>query len=142
MSEAISQAKLAFSQSEVPVGCVIVKDKEIISRAYNLIEKNKLVTNHAEIIAIEQASNYLNNKYLYDCDLFVTLEPCSMCAGAIIHSKIKRLYFGAFDLKSGAAGSRVNLFEENKFNHNVEVYGGIKEEESKELLKIFFNKLR
>ena len=120
MKEALKEAKKAYDKLEVPVGAVIVKDGEIIARAHNLKETKFDTTNHAEIIAIQKASKKLKSWRLLDCEMYVTLEPCSMCAGAIINSRIKKVYIGANDEKTGAVGSVLNLFEDYKFNHKVE----------------------
>lgn len=142
MEEALKEAKKAYDKLEVPVGCVIVKDNKIIARAHNLKESKKDTTNHAEILAIQKASKKLESWRLLDCDMYVTLEPCSMCAGAIINARIKNLYIGALDEKTGAAGSVLNLFEDYTFNHKVQVETGIKTEECEEILKNFFKMLR
>lgn len=142
MKEALKEAKKAFLKDEVPIGAVIVKNGKIIARAHNLKELRKDTTCHAEILAIKKASKKLNNWRLEDCDLYVTLEPCSMCAGAIIHSRIKRIFIGTMDEKTGACGSVLNLLEDYKFNHKVEVNKYILEEQCEEILKKFFKKLR
>ena len=142
MKEALKEAKKAYDKLEVPVGVVIVKDGKIISRAHNLKETKFDTTNHAEIIAIQKASKKLKSWRLLDCEMYVTLEPCSMCAGAIINSRIKKVYIGANDEKTGAVGSVLNLFEDYKFNHNVEFEKGILKEESEKIIKDFFKKLR
>lgn len=142
MKEALKEAKKAYDKLEVPVGAVIVKDGKIISRAHNLKETKFDTTNHAEIIAIQKASKKLKSWRLLDCEMYVTLEPCSMCAGAIINSRIKKVYIGANDEKTGAVGSVLNLFEDYKFNHNVEFEKGILKEESEKIIKDFFKKLR
>lgn len=142
MKEALKEAKKAYDKLEVPVGCVIVKDGKIIARAHNLKETKKDTTNHAEIIAIKKASKKLESWRLNGCDLYVTLEPCSMCAGAIINSRISNVYFGAKDDKTGAVGSVFNLFEDYIFNHKVEYKGQVLAEECEKILKDFFIKLR
>ena len=142
MLEALKEAKKAYEKNEVPVGCVIVKDGKIIARGHNLKEIKCDTTKHAEIIAIQKASQKLKSWRLIDCDMYVTLEPCSMCAGAIIQSRISKLYFGASDLKTGAVGSVLNLFEDYKFNHQVEFQGGILRDECENILKQFFKELR
>lgn len=142
MKDAIIQAEKAFSLGEVPVGCVIVKDNEIIAKAHNLCEKNKNATCHAEILAINSAMEKLGEKYLTDCSLYVTLEPCAMCAGAIINSKIKRVYIGCPDKNAGCAESVYKLFKEGVFNHTPEVYMGIEEERCSKILKEFFRERR
>lgn len=142
MKEALKEAQKAYEKLEVPVGAVIVKDNKIIARAHNLKETKKDTTNHAEILAIQKASKKLGAWRLNDCEMYVTLEPCSMCAGAIINSRIKKIYIGALDEKTGAAGSVLNLFEDYKFNHKVEVEKGILKEECENILKSFFKELR
>lgn len=142
MLEALKEAKKAYEKNEVPVGCVIVKDGKIIARGHNLKEIKCDTTKHAEIIAIQKASQKLKSWRLIDCDMYVTLEPCSMCAGAIIQSRISKLYFGASDLKTGAVGSVLNLLEDYKFNHQVEFHGGILRDECENILKQFFKELR
>lgn len=142
MKEALKQARQAYNKLEVPVGAVIVKDGEIIARAYNQKECKNDTTNHAEILAIKKASKKLNSWRLIDCDMYVTLEPCSMCAGALIQSRIRKVYIGAPDAKTGACGSVLNLLEDYKFNHVVEVENGILKDECESLLKEFFKKLR
>lgn len=142
MKEALKQAKKAYDKLEVPVGAVIVKDGKVIARAYNQKEDKNDTTNHAEILAIKKASKKLNSWRLLDCDMYVTLEPCSMCAGAMIQSRIRKVYIGALDYKTGACGSVLNLLEDYKFNHKVEVEKGILEKECEGILKDFFKKLR
>ena len=142
MKEALKEAKKAYDKLEVPVGAVIVKDGKIIARAHNLKETKKDTTKHAEMLAIEKASKKLDAWRLLDCEMYVTLEPCSMCAGAIINSRIKKLYIGALDEKTGAAGSVLNLFEDYKFNHKVEIEKGIMKDECEKILKDFFKDLR
>ena len=142
MKEALKEAQKAKDKLEVPVGCVIVKDGKIIARAHNQKETRKDTTKHAEILAIEKASKKLEAWRLIDCEMYVTLEPCSMCAGAIINSRIKKVYIGTMDEKTGAAGSVLNLFEDYTFNHKVEVETGIMQEECEKILKDFFKELR
>ncbi len=142
MKEALKEAKKAYDKLEVPVGAVIVKDGKIIARAHNLKETKMDTTKHAEIIAIQKASRKLGAWRLLDCEMYVTLEPCSMCAGAMINARIKKLYIGALDEKTGAAGSVFNLFEDYKFNHDVKVEQGIMKEECEKILKDFFRDLR
>lgn len=142
MKEAIKEAKKAYDKLEVPVGCVIVKDGKIISRAHNLKETKKDTTNHAEIRAIQKASKKLNSWRLINCEMYITLEPCPMCAGAIINSRIKKIYIGALDEKTGAVGSKLNLLEDYKFNHNVEIKKGVMKKECEDILKKFFKELR
>ena len=142
MKEALKEAKKAYDKLEVPVGCVIVKDGKIVARAHNLKESKKDTTKHAEILAIQKASKKLDAWRLLDCDMYVTLEPCSMCAGAIINSRIRNLYIGTMDKKTGAAGSVLNLFEDFTFNHKVTVQNGILKEQCEKILKDFFKELR
>ena len=142
MKEALKEAKKAYEKLEVPIGAVIVKDGKIIARGHNLKETKKDTTRHAEIIAIEKASKKLGAWRLLDCEMYVTLEPCSMCAGAMINSRIKKLYIGAIDEKTGAVGSVLNLLEDYKFNHNIEVEKGILKEDCEKILKDFFKDLR
>ena len=142
MNEALKEAKKAYKKLEVPVGCVIVRDGKIIARGHNLKETKKDTTKHAEIIAIQKASKKLEAWRLLDCDMYVTLEPCSMCAGAIINSRIRNLYVGTMDKKTGAAGSILNLFQDFTFNHKVYVENGILQERCEKVLKDFFKELR
>ncbi|HHW21638.1 MAG TPA: nucleoside deaminase [Clostridiaceae bacterium] len=142
MMEAINEAKKAFELGEVPVGAVIVCDGKIISRAHNLRETSSQAIAHAEILAIQEACSILGSWRLDDCDLYVTLEPCPMCAGAIINARIKSVYYGAYDPKGGACGSVVDLFKKGSFNHSPVLYAGIMEEECESLLKSFFESLR
>ena len=142
MKEALKEAEKAYKKLEGPVGAIIVKDGKIIARAYNQKESKTDTTKHAEILAIQKASKKLKSWRLIDCEMYVTLEPCTMCAGAIIHSRIKKVYIGAMDEKTGAVGSVLNLFEDYKFNHKPEVEKGILKEDCESLLKQFFKELR
>ena len=142
MQEAIKEAIKAYKKLEVPVGAVIVKDGEIIARAHNLKETKFDTTKHAEILAIQKASKKLKAWRLIDCEMYITLEPCSMCAGAIINSRIKKIYIGAMDEKTGAAGSKLNLFKDYTFNHNVEVETNVIQDDCEKILKDFFKELR
>ena len=142
MWQAIKEAQKAYSLGEVPVGAIIVKDNKIVARAYNRKETGKDTTKHAEILAIQKASKKLETWRLLDCEMYVTLEPCSMCAGAMIQSRLKKVYIGAMDPKTGACGSVLNLLQDYKFNHQVEVESGVLEVECEELLKQFFKELR
>ena len=142
MREALKEAKKALEIEEVPGGAVIVKDGKIIARAHNTKETKKDATCHAEILAIKKACKKLESWRLLGCDMYVTLEPCSMCAGALINSRIKRLYIGTDDNKTGACGSVLNLLEDYTFNHKVQIETGILQEECEELLKQFFKELR
>ena len=141
MNIAIKEAKKAFFKNEVPVGAVIIKNGEIIAKAHNLCEKNNNPTHHAEILAINKAMKKLNTNRLNGCELYVTLEPCPMCAGAIIHARLDKVVFGAFDLKGGAVSSKCDLFNKG-FNHKPEVFEGICEKECSELLTNFFKDKR
>jgi len=142
MWQAIKEAQKAYDIGEVPVGAVIVKDNKIIARAYNRKETGKDTTKHAEIIAIQKASKKLGTWRLIDCEMYVTLEPCSMCAGALIQSRIKKIYIGTMDEKTGACGSVLNLLEDYKFNHQVEVERNVLKDECENILKQFFKELR
>ena len=142
MKEALKEAKKAYDKLEVPVGAVIVKDGKIISRAHNLKETKFDTTKHAEILAIQKASKKLNSWRLIDCEMYVTLEPCSMCAGALINSRIKKIYIGTSDEKTGAVGSVFNLFDDYTFNHKVEYEKDILKDECEEMLTSFFKELR
>lgn len=141
MKEALKEAKKAYCKEEIPVGAIIVKNSKIIGRGHNLKETNKKAISHAEINAINKANKKLDSWRLEECEMYVTLEPCPMCAGAIIQSRIKRIYIGAMDEKTGACGSVLNLLE-HKFNHKVEVSYGILKQESEDILKNFFKELR
>lgn len=142
MKEALKEATKAYNKLEVPVGVVIVKDGQIIARGHNVKETKKDTTKHAEIIAIQKASKKLDAWRLSECEMYVTLEPCSMCAGAIIASRLKKVYIGTMDEKTGACGSVLNLLEDYTFNHKVEIETGILKQECETILKDFFKKLR
>ncbi len=142
MEKAIEEAKKAEAKLEIPVGCVIVKDGKIIARSHNQKETKLDTTKHAEIIAIQKASKKLGAWRLLDCEMYVTLEPCPMCAGALIQSRIKKIYIGTMDEKTGACGSVLNLLQDYEFNHKIEVETGIRKEECEKILKEFFKKLR
>lgn len=142
MKEAIKEAKKASQKLEVPVGCVIVHNEKIIARAHNQKETKQDTTKHAEIIAIQKASKKLEAWRLLDCEMYVTLEPCSMCAGAIIQARIKKVHIGAMDQKTGACGSVLNLLQNYPFNHKVEIEIGEGKEECEKILKEFFKELR
>lgn len=141
MLRALELADIAKSHDEVPIGAVIVHENQIIAEGYNLRETEKNALLHAELIAVNAACKKLNGWRLHKCDIYVTVEPCPMCAGAIINSRLKRVIFGAKDPKAGAFGSVINL-NEYDFNHKPELIGGVCEEESAELLKSFFTDLR
>jgi tRNA(adenine34) deaminase len=142
MFAALQEAEKAFEEKEVPVGAVVVKDNKIIGRGYNQVERLKDATAHAEMIALTAASNYLGNWRLTECSIYVTLEPCVMCTGALLASRINELFFATFDSKFGACGSVYNLAEDGKTNHKIKVYSGIYAEESKKLLQNFFLNLK
>ena len=141
MREALSLARKAAEMGEVPVGCVIVRGQEIVGRGYNRRETDKSALAHAEIQAIDQACRTLGGWRLWECTLYVTLEPCAMCAGAILNARIPRVVYGAGDRKFGACGSVCSLFSMD-FNHHPQVEAGLLEEESKALLQDFFRNLR
>ena len=142
MKEAIRQAKKAYAIGEVPIGCVIVRDGKIISRGYNrrTIDKNTLA--HAELAAIKKASKKLDDWRLEGCTMYVTLEPCQMCAGALVQSRIDRVVVGCMNPKAGCAGSILNLLQIPEFNHQVEQETGVLEEECSQMMKDFFRELR
>lgn len=142
MKEALKEAKKAYNKLEIPVGAVIVKDGKIIARAHNIKEEKQDTTKHAEIIAIQKASKKLETWRLNDCEMYVTLEPCAMCAGAIIQARLKKLYIGTMDPKTGACGSVLNLLKDFKFNHNVELETGVLKDDCEQILKSFFKELR
>ena len=142
MREALKEAQKAAEIDEVPVGCVIVCKGRVIARGYNQVERLKDPTAHAEMLALTAAANYLGTKWLNDAAMYVTIEPCSMCAGALVLSRIKHLYFGAKDPKAGACGSVVNIVNHRKLNHRIKVKKGILEKECSSLLKKFFRKKR
>lgn len=138
MELAILEAKKALLLKEVPVGAVIVKDGIVIAHGHNLRETLRKATSHAEIIAIDEACTKLNGWRLFGCDMYVTLEPCPMCAGALVNARIDRLIYGATDYKRGACGSIYNIGDDERLNHRLEIVGGVLEEECLELLKNFF----
>ena len=142
MASALKEAERAFEENEVPVGAVVVFENKIIGKGHNRNISLNDPTAHAEIIAITAACDYLGSQYLNDCEIYVTLEPCVMCAGAILNAGIKTLYFGAFEPKFGACGSVYNLLEGNKYNRNIQIYNGIFSDESQSLLKAFFKEQR
>lgn len=141
LNEALKEAKKAFNKKEVPVGCVIVHNNKIIARAHNNRERKQSVIGHAEMLAIQKASKKLKSWRLEDCILYVTLEPCPMCAGAIINSRIKEVYYTTTDLKSGVVSSIMNMFD-LPFNHNVKYELIDDNKQSENLLKSFFRNLR
>ena len=142
MKEAIRQAKKAYALREVPIGCVIVYEGKIIARGYNRRNTDKNTTSHAEINAIRKASKKLGDWRLKGCTLYVTLEPCQMCAGAIVQARIDKVVIGSMNPKAGCAGSVLNLLEMDGFNHKVEVERGVLEEECSTMLSGFFKELR
>ena len=142
MREAIKQAKKAYEMNEVPIGCVIVCEDKIIGRGYNRRTTDKNPLAHAEMIAIKKASKKVGDWRLEDCTMYVTLEPCQMCSGAIVQSRMKRVVVGCMDAKAGCAGSILNLLQMDEFNHQVELEKGVLEEECSLLMKNFFKELR
>jgi len=138
MQQALREAEKAYQKEEIPIGAVVVFENRIIGKGHNQVETLKDPTAHAEIIAITSAAAYLSSKVLLGCSLYVTLEPCSMCAGAIVLAKIEALYFGAFDNKSGACGSVLNITNNNSLNHTLNVAGGIMDDNCSEILRSFF----
>ena len=142
MKMALKEAKKAYKLGEVPIGCVIVYKDEIIGKGYNRRNTDKNTLSHAEITAIKKASKVLGDWRLEDCTLYVTLEPCQMCAGAIVQARIKRVVIGAMNAKAGCAGSVLNLLNVAEFNHQVEVIYGIRQEECSRMMSDFFRGLR
>jgi len=142
MAKALKLAEKAFEEGEVPVGAVVVHRNRIIGKGYNQVEKLKDPTAHAEMIAISAACSTLEEKYLSECTLYVTMEPCPMCAGASVWVKMERIVFGVIDERAGACGSIFNISSNKNLNHNIEIIQGILEEDSKYLLQSFFKKKR
>jgi tRNA(adenine34) deaminase len=142
MKQALREAAKAFEQDEVPVGAVVVHEEKVIGRGYNQIERLQDPTAHAEMIALTAAANYLHSRRLEGCTLYVTLEPCPMCAGAIVLSRIPTLVFAAFDPKAGACGTLYNIVNDKRLNHTLHVISGVCDRESEELLKGFFGRVR
>ncbi len=142
MKEAIKEAEIAKEKSEIPIGCVIVKNSEIIGRGHNEKEAYKNSIYHAEIIALSKACKTLEHWWLEDCDVYVTLEPCAMCAGAMLNARIRNLYVGARDLRMGAVGTSIDLSNIENFNHSFKVEFGILEDECRDILSEFFKNLR
>jgi tRNA(adenine34) deaminase len=142
MKEALKQAKKAYELKEVPIGCVITYENKIIARGYNRRNTDKNTLSHAEIIAINKASKKMGDWRLEGCTLYVTLEPCQMCAGAIVQSRIDKVVIGSMNAKAGCAGSILNILQMEEFNHQVETEYGVLEEECSEILKQFFKELR
>jgi len=141
MEKALSEAELALKSGEIPVGAVIVKDGKIISFAHNEREKNNIATHHAEILAIERACSALSSWRLNGCDLYVTLEPCIMCASAIVNARIGRVFFGAYDSQYGGCGGKIDVIN-HVYKANVQIYGGIMEEECEALINEAFKNIR
>jgi len=142
MREAIRQAKKAYEVQEVPIGCVIVYEGKIIGRGYNRRTIDKNVLAHGELQAIKRANKKMGDWRLEDCTLYVTLEPCPMCAGAIVQARIKRVVIGCMNPKAGSVGSVINLLEQEGFNHQVEITTGVLEDECSRMMKDFFRELR
>ena len=142
MKIALEEAEIAAKEGEMPVGAVVVKKGEVIATGHNLRNVSHDPTLHAEIVAIRKAADILSDWRLSDCDLYVTLEPCVMCSGAIINSRMRSVYFGAYDAEYGAAGGRIDLFSKSYFGSTTKVYGGIMEDECTFMLKDFFASLR
>ena len=142
MKYAYREAEKAYNNDEIPVGCVIVFQNTLIAKAHNQVETLKEPTAHAEMIAITSAAEYLQSKQLVGCSMYVTFEPCAMCAGAIVLSKMENLFFGAFDTKNGACGSVVNITNNNSLNHTCYVTGGILDKECGDILKSFLKSKR
>ena len=142
MDKAIAQAKRAYANGDVPIGCVIVHDDRIIARGFNKRNLKKTTLAHAEILAIEQASKKLGDWRLEECTMYVTLEPCQMCAGAIVQARIPNVVIGCMNPKAGCAGSIINLLDMKQFNNQVEVIRGVRQDECSEMMKSFFRDLR
>lgn len=142
MKEALKQAKKAYAIEEVPIGCVIVHEEKIIARAYNKRNTKKSTLAHAELLAIEKACKKLGDWRLEECTMYITLEPCQMCAGAIVQARIPRVVIGTHNKKAGCAGSILNLLQMKEFNHQVELTSGVLEEECSEMMKQFFREMR
>ncbi len=142
MKEALKQAKKAYKIKEVPIGCVIVYEDKVIARGYNKRNSKKNTLAHAEIIAINKASKLLGDWRLEDCTMYITLEPCQMCAGAIVQARVKKVVIGSMNPKAGCGGSVLNLLQMEQFNHQVEVERGVLKEECSQMMKKFFKELR
>ena len=142
MKLALEQAKKAYKKDEVPIGAVIVCNDKVVAKGFNIREKRNDPTGHAEIVAVKKACKKRRSWRLEDCTIYVTVEPCSMCAGALLWTRIKRIVFGAFDAKGGALGSSYNLFEQKNLNHKAEITSGVLEEECSKIMKDFFKTKR
>jgi len=142
MHEALRQAQKAYAAGEVPVGAVVLRERGIIARAHNQVELLKDATAHAEMLALTQAEAAVGDWRLMDCDLYVTKEPCAMCAGALVHTRIRRVIFGCEDPSAGAAGSRMNLLQTPAFNHRCEITSGVLQKQCAAILQDFFRKRR
>lgn len=142
MKQALREAEKAFEQDEVPVGAVVVYEEKIIGRGFNQMERLQDPTAHAEMIALTAAANHLQSRRLEGCTLYVTLEPCPMCAGAIVMARIPTLVFAAYDPKAGACGTLFNIVEDKRLNHTTHVIAGVCDKESEELLRGFFGRVR
>src|SRR6202521_560197 len=142
MREALRLAQKAYAKEEVPVGAIVVRGGRIIARAFNQVEMLKDATAHAEMLAVTQAEAAVGDWRLLDCDLYVTKEPCAMCAGALVHVRIRRVIFGCADVRGGAAGSVMNLLQQAAFNHQCEITAGVLEKECATILREFFQKQR
>jgi tRNA(adenine34) deaminase len=142
MEEALNEARKALAMDEIPVGAVIVKNNKIIAKGHNLRQNLHDATLHAEVVAIREACSLLSDWRLDECDLYVTLEPCTMCSGAIINARMRRVFFGAYDKEYGAAGGKIDLFAPCYFGSKTEVYGGIMEKECTDFINSFFASIR
>jgi len=142
MEKALEQARLAFSEDEIPIGCVIVCNDQIIAKAHNTKQNSNNSLNHAEMLALNIAQDVLKSKYLNDCTMYLTVEPCAMCSGAMLNSRLKKLVFGAREPNFGCAGSNYNLLNDIRFNHRVIIEEGVMEEECSSIMKEFFKQRR
>lgn len=142
MREALKEAEIAYSENEIPIGAVVVHEDKIIGRGHNRKEKFKDATYHAEIIALREAAKIIGDWRLNECDVYVNLEPCSMCAGAMLNARIKKIYISTRDHRMGACGTAIDLLNVESFNHKIEVEFGILEDESREIISSFFKTLR
>ena len=142
MKSALREAEIALEEGEVPVGAVVVRGDQIVGRGHNMVERLQDPTAHAELLAITAAASTIGSKHLDGCTLYVTLEPCPMCAGAIVWSRLERLVFGAFDPKAGAASTLYNIPQDDRLNHRVDLISGVESERSEAMLKEFFRRLR